>query len=177
MWPGLRPTFAPSLILIHPTVWPQYTSVTWQCRHIGGPHMAVGCMFAVAGPSTWNSHYSLPKRLRDPSSSSAVFGRLLKTFLFSECVQCIRGFGDDALYKLTFYITLHYRQDRQTDRADNGPIARGKPFHKRSPKNIGSPYAIGPSLSVLSGSPVCDVGVLWPNGWMDQDTRTHQEMR
>ena len=29
----------------------------------------------------------------------------------------------------------------------------------------GSPYAIGP-LSVLS---VCNVGVLWPNGWMDQD--------
>jgi len=28
-----------------------------------------------------------------------------------------------------------------------------------------SPYAIGP-LSVLS---VCDVGVLWPNGWMDYD--------
>ena len=40
-----------------------------------------GRAFAVAGPSTWNS---LPKRLRDPSSSSAVFGRLLKTFLFSK---------------------------------------------------------------------------------------------
>jgi len=24
-------------------------------------------------------------------------------------------------------------------------------------------------LSVLSVCPVCDVGVLWPNGWMDQD--------
>jgi len=32
----------------------------------------------------------------------------------------------------------------------------------------GSPYAIGP-LSVLSGLSVCDVGVLWPNGWVDQD--------
>jgi len=40
-----------------------------------------GGAFAVTGPSTWNS---LPKRLCDPSSSSAVFGRLLKTFLFSE---------------------------------------------------------------------------------------------
>jgi len=38
-------------------------------------------LFAVAGPSTWNS---LPKRLRDPSHSTSVFGRLLKTFLFSE---------------------------------------------------------------------------------------------
>ena len=41
----------------------------------------VGRAFAVAGPSTWNS---LPKCLRDPSSSFAVFARLLKTFLFSE---------------------------------------------------------------------------------------------
>ena len=28
MWPGLRPTCMPSFILIHPTVWPQYTDVT-----------------------------------------------------------------------------------------------------------------------------------------------------
>jgi len=33
--------------------------------------------------------------------------------------------------------TVHerYRQDRQTDRTDNGPIAYGEPFYKRSPKN------------------------------------------
>jgi len=34
--------------------------------------------------------------------------------------------------------------------------------YKRSPQN-GSPYAIGP-LSVLS---VRDVGLLWPNGWVE----------
>ena len=48
------------------------------------PHRRVtygGRAFAVAGLSTWNS---LPKRLRDPSSSASVLGRLLKTFLFSE---------------------------------------------------------------------------------------------
>ena len=28
MWPGPRPTCMPSFILIHPTVWPQYTNVT-----------------------------------------------------------------------------------------------------------------------------------------------------
>ena len=28
LWPGLRPTSVPSFILIHPTVWPQYTNVT-----------------------------------------------------------------------------------------------------------------------------------------------------
>jgi len=27
MWPGPRPTSMPSFILIHPTVWPQYTNV------------------------------------------------------------------------------------------------------------------------------------------------------
>jgi len=48
-------------------------------------------------------------------------------------------------------------------------------FYKRSPKD-GSPYAIRPlsvcpvCLSILS---VCDVGVLWPNGWMDQDETWH----
>ena len=67
-----------------------------------------GCQeFAVADPSKWNSQ---PKRLRDPSCKTSVFGRLLKTFLFSEyrCIQRIRGFGDDALYrpKSTFYTTI-----------------------------------------------------------------------
>jgi len=28
MWPGPRPTCVPSFIVIHPTVWPQYTNVT-----------------------------------------------------------------------------------------------------------------------------------------------------
>jgi len=28
MWPGPRPTYMPSFILIRPTVWPQYTNVT-----------------------------------------------------------------------------------------------------------------------------------------------------
>jgi len=36
-----------------------------------------GRAFAVAAPSTWNS---LPKRLRNPSNSTSVFGRLLKAF-------------------------------------------------------------------------------------------------
>ena len=38
-----------------------------------------------------------------------------------------------------------------------------------------SPYAIRP-LSVLSCLSVCDVGVLWPNGWMDQDDTWHAGM-
>jgi len=48
------------------------------------PHRRVtygGRVFAVAGPSTCNS---LPKRLCKHSNSASVFGRLLKTFFFSE---------------------------------------------------------------------------------------------
>ena len=37
--------------------------------------------FSVAGPMFWNS---LPRNLRDSSHTAAVFGRSLKTFLFSE---------------------------------------------------------------------------------------------
>ena len=58
-------------------------------------------------------------------------------------------------------------QDRQTEETDNGLIAYGEPFYKRSPKN-GSPYAIGP-LSHFSLLSVCNACVLWSVGWMDQD--------
>ena len=37
--------------------------------------------FSVVGPTTWKS---LPKQLRDPVHTTSIFGRLLKTFLFSE---------------------------------------------------------------------------------------------
>jgi len=40
--------------------------------------------FSVAGPMFWNS---LPRHLHDPSHTDAVFGRLLKTFLFSEYIS------------------------------------------------------------------------------------------
>jgi len=79
---------------------PQYLAVDWSpvsetasWQHLRSaaihqqsvpPHRRTtygGRAFAVAGPLTWNS---LPKHLCDPSSSFAVFARLLKTFLFSE---------------------------------------------------------------------------------------------
>ena len=37
MWPGLRPTCKPSFILIHPTLWPQYTNVTDRTDTQTGP--------------------------------------------------------------------------------------------------------------------------------------------
>jgi len=43
MLPGPRPTSIPSGILIHPTVWPQYTNVTdIQDRQDNGPSWAQG---------------------------------------------------------------------------------------------------------------------------------------
>jgi len=36
-------------------------------------------------------------------------------------------------FTFTFYTNVI---DRQTDRQDNGPIAWGEPFYKRSPKNL-----------------------------------------
>ena len=39
--------------------------------------------FSVAGLMFWNS---LPRNLRDPLHTAAVFGRSLKTFLFSEYI-------------------------------------------------------------------------------------------
>ena len=60
--------------------------------------------FSVAGRMFWNS---LPRNLRDQShSTAAVFGRSQKTFILSE-YQCIRGIGDDALYKLMFYLLTY----------------------------------------------------------------------
>ena len=51
--------------------------------------------------------------------------------------------GVEAYFRAKFHLdpsnrlaTTHqsYRQDRQTDRQDNGPIAYGEPFYKRSPQ-------------------------------------------
>jgi len=67
-----------------------------------------GRAFAVAGPSTWNS---LPKHLHDPSSRSAVFGHLLKTFLFSECSSVSSALEALAIMRLRYInlrFTLHY---------------------------------------------------------------------
>ena len=60
----------------------------------------------------WNS---LPRHLRDPSHTDAVFGRLLKTFLFSEneCTQCIGGTCDNAPHKLMFYLLTFLSPNQQ----------------------------------------------------------------
>jgi len=59
MWPGPRPTRTPSFILIHPTVWPQYTNVA--------DKLSVMMYSMYVMMSTW--------------SSTAVLARLLPTSL------------------------------------------------------------------------------------------------
>jgi len=46
--------------------------------------------FSVAGPMAWNSH---PDFIRDPTSSTDCFRRLLKPYLCAryQCIQRIRG--------------------------------------------------------------------------------------
>jgi len=42
MWPGPRPTGMPSFILIHPTVWPQYTNVKDRTDRTGQRSHSIG---------------------------------------------------------------------------------------------------------------------------------------
>jgi len=51
------------------------------------------------------------------------------------------------------------------------PVVVGRPFVKRF-----ALYAIGP-VSCLSVLSVCNVGVLWPNGWADQLQRSQIYVR
>ena len=52
--------------------------------------LCVYACWAVAGPMAWNS---LPDSVRDPTSITDFFRRLLKTYLFARyyCIQRIRG--------------------------------------------------------------------------------------
>ena len=50
-----------------------------------------------------------------------------------------------------------------------GIVLGGEPA---APPQNGSPCVIGP-LSCLFVCPACDVGVLWPDGSMDQDETSH----
>jgi len=70
------------------------------------------------------------------------------------------------LYKALYTTDLDLRDAYHLSTRSH--FATGVPFLGDRLQN-GSPYAIRP-LSVLS---VCYVGVLWPNGWMDQDETWH----
>jgi len=50
VWPGLRPTCTPSYMLIHPTVWPQYTNITERQDRTDNSLIAYGEPFYKRSP-------------------------------------------------------------------------------------------------------------------------------
>jgi len=108
MWPGPRPTFVPSGILIHPPVWPQQT---WAENWGAVPLWRRGSWVPIWSNVARAAAYLHDKFHLDPSNHLA---------------------------------TIHHRyRDRQTGQTDNGPIAQGEPFYKRSPRKV----LVGPNWS------------------------------
>jgi len=74
-----------------------------QCRHIGGPHTAVRRLLSLAHRhgTCWQHVYVTPPLV-------LLFLAIFTKHSFSQTtrLQCIRGFGNDVLYKSTFYITF-----------------------------------------------------------------------
>lgn len=61
--------------------------------------------FSVAGQKLWNS---LPRLLHETAYITATFKRSLKTFCYQSIgYYGIQDFGDDALYKFTFYLLTY----------------------------------------------------------------------
>ena len=137
VWPGPRPTFVPSGILIHPAIWPQYTwAEIWERPFLGelGLYLTQCCLgrglppYQVAswsiqpfGHNTWADNW---EGLLCPhvwgggagSPSNTVSPGLRPTFVPS-------------------FILMHPATLR-TDRTDSqGLIAWGELFYKQSPKN------------------------------------------
>jgi len=106
--------------------------------------------FSVAGPTVWNS---LPEDHRDPECCTDSYRQSLKTFLFLQhcCVQCIRGFYVNTLYKFTFdlcHLTGEVNDIKCRCRTlDNGgPQADSNPIHRTS-------YRVGLISPLCRGSP------------------------
>jgi len=77
-------------------------------------HSRYICLFAVAGPTTWNN---LPEYLRDPELSIDNFRHQLKTFLFAQywrrCHSALETFVPVRFINLLFTlhcITLHWHR-------------------------------------------------------------------
>jgi len=75
MWPGPRPTFLLSFILIHPTVWPQYTNVTdRQTGQTGQQSDSIGWTVLQTVAQKWGQNKLM-----------AVLHVLFKSFLLMVC--------------------------------------------------------------------------------------------
>ena len=88
-----------------PMPWLLYIHVFTEMQPLTVAQYFMGCCipisdFAVAGPAAWNS---LSDNLRYP-----VPRRLLKTRLFSEYIERIRGITHYILYTFTIYLLITY---------------------------------------------------------------------
>ena len=114
VWPKPRPTFVPSGILIHPAVWPQQTwAENWGglWPPLGGE---LGLHLAQCGLGRGIPPFHTKFRLD-----------------LSNCLATIH-----QRHRQTDRQTVTQDRTGQADRqTDNGPIAQGEPFYKRSPKN------------------------------------------
>jgi len=81
----------------------------------------------------------------------------------------------DPSNRLTI-IHQRHRHDRQTDIQRSDSIGRtvfSRQFVKRFPCKTVPCMLSDRCLSVCPVCPLCDFGVLWPNGWMDEDETCH----
>jgi len=92
-----------SLRLHHDSIFARLSAINWQFCHIGGLHTVVRRSLSsvrLRGTHCWNVYYAT---LLTALLFLAVFSK------HSSSQSTIQGFGEDALCKLTFYITLHYK--------------------------------------------------------------------
>jgi len=136
----------PSFIVIHPTLWPQYTNVTDKTdRQTGQTQLSVA----------WAEAYLRTKWHLNPSSHLATtnvgqkFGGAVPPF-WGSWAPILHNVAWAESTSMPCFILIHadawqqYTNVIQSDRQDRTTVDR-----------------------CLSVCPVCDVGVLWPNGWMD----------
>jgi len=148
MWPGPRTTCTPSGILIHPAVWPHRTwAENWGLRPLFGEGRA-GSPSNTKSPGPTPTtilsgiliHPAIrPQRIWAKNWGMCPFrgegaGSPSNTMWPGARPTCMPSF---VLIHPTIWlqVTVHqrYRQTGQTGQ-DNGPIAQGEPFYKRSPK-------------------------------------------
>jgi len=184
---GLRTT-VPSGILIHPAVWQQYMGLKVGDavpRFFGagelGPHLTQ----YVA----WADAYLRTKWHLDPSNrlDTTDMGRKLGAVPFfwgggagspsnrmrprSRLPPC----QVSSCSIQPFSHNTHHRYRQTGHRSDSiGRTVFGRPKYYLTRDVLVSPYAIGllsvdACLSVCMSCHVCNVGVLWQNGWTNQD--------
>ena len=105
------------LRLCQDSIFVRLPGISWRFRHIGRSHMVVsGILLLVRRRGT---------HCRNVYSTLLTALLLLVVFSKHSSSQSIRGFGDDALCKFLFYITLRYTEQGHAD---------SKPCSKKIPQ-------------------------------------------